>query len=102
MKTAFPSNENLARELREDVARICLPYGRMVGTKGHDDAEAYLLARLTEIGCVPYRGDSIRLSNEHTDGRWVSPDAATQLLTHAESRRVLLTVEGALSRSVGG
>jgi 8-oxo-dGTP pyrophosphatase MutT (NUDIX family) len=48
------------------------------------------------------RNDSIHLSHEHTDGRWVSPDAATRLLTHAESRRVLITVEDALSRSVGG
>ena len=61
MNFAFPSTDDLARQLREDVERICLPCGRMVGTKGHAEAEAYLLGRMTEIGSVPYRGDSIRL-----------------------------------------
>ena len=60
-QAAFPSTDNLSRQLREDVERICLPHGRKVGTKGHAEAEAYLLGRMTEIGCVPYRGDSIRL-----------------------------------------
>lgn len=57
----FPSPDDLARQLREDVENICVPQGRRVGTEGHDEAEVYLLGRMTEIGCVPYRGDSIRL-----------------------------------------
>ncbi len=45
------------------------------------------------------RGDSVRLSHEHTDARWVSPDEAMRVLTHVESRRVLLSVEEALRRA---
>jgi len=48
------------------------------------------------------RGDAIRLSHEHTDGRWLVPAEALQILTHAESRRVLETVEDALSRASAG
>ena len=59
--SAFPSEEQLAQRLREDVKRLCLPNGRIVGSDGHDEAEAYLLQRLQEIGCVPYRGESSRL-----------------------------------------
>jgi 8-oxo-dGTP pyrophosphatase MutT (NUDIX family) len=44
------------------------------------------------------QGSAVRLSSEHTDGRWVAIDAAMRILTHAESRRVLLAVEEALSR----
>lgn len=59
--TAFPSTDDLSRQLREDVEKICLPHGRKVGTKGHDEAEAYLLGRMATIGCLPYCGESIRL-----------------------------------------
>jgi 8-oxo-dGTP pyrophosphatase MutT (NUDIX family) len=48
------------------------------------------------------RGDAIRLSHEHTDGRWLVPAEALQILTHAESRRVLEAVEDALSRASAG
>ncbi len=48
------------------------------------------------------RGDAIRLSREHTDGRWLVPAEALQILTHAESRRVLEAVEDALSRASAG
>jgi len=60
-QSIFPSNEELVRQLQEDVERICQPCGRMVGTKGHEEAEAYLLRRMEKIGCVPYRDESIRL-----------------------------------------
>jgi hypothetical protein len=59
-QTEFPPADLLARILRDDVEKICLPHGRRVGTQGHDLAEAYLHERMTEIGCLPYRGDSIR------------------------------------------
>ena len=59
--STFPSDDQLAQRLREDVERISLPYGRVVGSDGHAEAEAYLHQRLQEIGCEPYRGESIRL-----------------------------------------
>lgn len=61
MNTAFPPT-SLARQLQDDVEKICFPYGRRVGTHGHDEAESYLYERMIEIGCVPYREDSIRLA----------------------------------------
>jgi len=44
--------------------------------------------------------DAICLSDEHTDGRWVSAAEALRVLTHAESRRILLSVEESLSHRV--
>lgn len=49
------------RQLRADVEAICFPRGRMVGSPGHRKARKVLCARLDEIGCVPYRGDSFEL-----------------------------------------
>ena len=46
---------------------IALPNGRRVGSPGHAVAEKCIEARLREIGCVPYRGDSFRLP--YTVGR---------------------------------
>jgi 8-oxo-dGTP pyrophosphatase MutT (NUDIX family) len=43
------------------------------------------------------RGESVALSREHTDARWVTVEEALRVLTHAESRRVLLSVEDGLS-----
>jgi len=39
---------------------------------------------------------AIHLSHEHTDARWVNAVDAQSLLTHAESRRVLVSVDEAL------
>lgn len=44
-------------------------------------------------------GESVALSREHTDARWVTAAEALRVLTHAESRRVLLSVEEGLLRS---
>jgi len=49
------------RQLKDDVAAICLPRGRVVGSPGHKKARAYLAGRLEEIGCVPFQGDSFEL-----------------------------------------
>lgn len=64
---AFPSSKELAQQLRADVEGIAFEHGRRVGSAGHDEAEAYLLERLEEIGCLPYRGDSLRLP--YTSGK---------------------------------
>jgi hypothetical protein len=50
------------RQLREDVARICPPFGRMVGSDGHRHAREYLAGRMREIGLVPYRGSSFGMA----------------------------------------
>ena len=55
------STRSTVRQLRDDVAAICLPRGRMVGSPGHKKARQYLAGRLAEIGCVPFAGDSFEL-----------------------------------------
>ena len=50
------------RRLREDVAKICPPSGRMVGSDGHRHAREYLAGRLQEIGVRPYRGSSFGMT----------------------------------------
>lgn len=63
----FPSVKDLARQLRADVDGIAFEYGRRVGKAGHDEAEAFLLERLEDIGYCPYRGGSLRLP--YTSGK---------------------------------
>ena len=52
---------SLPELLQRDVAAICYPQGRMVGSQGHKDARRHLAARLKEIGCQPFIGDSFEL-----------------------------------------
>ena len=56
------------------------------------------LTKIVTYFAVRVHSDSIRLSDEHTDGRWVSVEDAMRILTHTESRRILLSVEEVLSR----
>lgn len=58
---ATHSTRSTGRQLRADVEAICFPRGRMVGSPGHRKARKVLCARLDEIGCVPYRGDTFEL-----------------------------------------
>lgn len=51
----------LAALLREDTEAICYADGRKVGTSGHERARARLVQRLTDIGCIPFSGDSLEL-----------------------------------------
>ena len=51
----------LAESLKNDVYELCQPRGRMVGSKGHKIAEAWVDRRLGEIGCIPYRGKTFAL-----------------------------------------
>jgi peptidase M28-like protein len=51
----------LARKLKQDVAAIALPEGRVVGSAGHGKARRYLLARMEELGLEPYTGHSLEL-----------------------------------------
>lgn len=55
------NTKSLATRLENDVRELCLPEGRMVGTEGHAVAEAWVSRRLSEIGCIPYRGESLAL-----------------------------------------
>jgi len=52
---------NPVRALKNDIERLALPGGRMVGSHGHAVARAYLLKRLAQIGLRPYRRDSFCL-----------------------------------------
>ena len=57
----LPDIDELAGKLKTDVYELCLPDGRMVGTKGHQVAEQFLLKRLKETGCEPYSGDGFEM-----------------------------------------
>jgi hypothetical protein len=59
--------KTLADSLMNDVYELCQPGGRMVGTRGHKAAEAWVHRRLGEIGCIPYRGKTFALPY-HVDG----------------------------------
>jgi hypothetical protein len=59
----------IAAQLRADVAAIALPDGRMVGSRGHARARAYLERRLAEVGLVPYRGEGFALSYRNAPAR---------------------------------
>ncbi len=52
---------NPIHALRNDVERLALPSGRMVGSEGHAIARAYLVERLGQVGLHPYVGDSFCL-----------------------------------------
>ena len=56
------SSESIEERLREDVARICPPSGRMVGSVGHREAREYLSVRLLELGLQPYRGSGFGMA----------------------------------------
>ena len=53
-----------ANRLKRWVYDLALPEGRMVGTVGHEHAKQYLVKELSELGCVPYVGDSFELPYE--------------------------------------
>ena len=54
----------VAKQLENDVYQLCQPCGRRVGTEGHQIAERWVEQRLSEIGCLPYRGDRFSLPYE--------------------------------------
>jgi len=56
------SEDKLVKQLREDVARICPPLGRTVGSVGHRQAREYLSGRLRDLGLKPYRGSSFGMA----------------------------------------
>ena len=62
--TNMKPNQSLAKQLENDVDKLCQPCGRRVGTEGHRLAEKWVEQRLNEIGCLPYRGDRFSLPYE--------------------------------------
>ena len=58
MNELMPS---LVSALHADVEAICLPEGRMVGSRGHRIVRERLARRLREIGCEPWRGTTFEL-----------------------------------------
>ena len=60
-KSTAPKIPELAAVLKRDVYDLCLPEGRVVGTRGHENAVSFLRRRLGEVGCVPYDGSDFGL-----------------------------------------
>lgn len=57
-------------KLQADVLALATPEGRMVGTRGHDVAEQYLLTRMVDLGLRPYRGTTPVLPYESLGQRF--------------------------------
>lgn len=53
--------QQVIQQLRDDVAHLARPEGRMVGTAGHARARRDLVARLTALELQPYGGDGFEL-----------------------------------------
>lgn len=51
--------------IERDVHELTAHGGRAVGSVGHRNARAYIVARMTEIGLTPYRS---RFIHEYEDG----------------------------------
>jgi hypothetical protein len=49
-------------KLREDVAALAMPAGRLIGTPGHAAARRFLTRRLQEMGLRAYAGKSLDLA----------------------------------------
>ncbi|HRI89362.1 MAG TPA: M28 family peptidase [Candidatus Hydrogenedentes bacterium] len=41
-------------QLREDVTKLALPHGRLIGTPGHAAARSYIVRRIHELALEPY------------------------------------------------
>lgn len=52
----------LARKLKQDVAAIALPEGRVVGSPGHAKARRYLLTRMEKLGLESLQGNGLELT----------------------------------------
>lgn len=61
--------------IREDVLKLAVADGRLVGTPGHDMAREYLVHRLGSLGIDPYANDSFELPY-HRDGQHFANVAA--------------------------
>jgi hypothetical protein len=51
-------------KLQADVSALATPQGRRVGTRGHDAAKDYLLARMGDLDLRPYHAESSELRYE--------------------------------------
>jgi len=96
--------EAAMREIREETGIVDVGLVADVSIESHYPVRrgGRPLRKTVTYFAARVRGDAIRLSHEHTDGRWLAPSEALQILTHAESRRVLEAVEDALSRASAG
>jgi 8-oxo-dGTP pyrophosphatase MutT (NUDIX family) len=94
--------EAAMREIREEtgIAEIDLVPGLSVRSDYIVRRGGRPLRKTVTYFAARVRGDAILLSHEHTDARWVVPAEALRILTHAESRRVLETVEVTLTSQI--
>jgi len=58
--------------LKDDVSVLATAQGRMVGSRGHDEAKDHIVARLKTIGVQPYAGYSLELPYDHGGERFVN------------------------------
>lgn len=54
-------NISLAKDVKKIVYDLALPEGRMVGTKGHERAQAYLVRQMEKLGLEFYSGNSFEI-----------------------------------------
>ena len=71
MITVFSMNK-LAQQLKKDVAILCKPQGRLVGSAGHRDARNYIIDRLRVTGIEPYKDDSYEFPYEYDGESFVN------------------------------
>jgi 8-oxo-dGTP pyrophosphatase MutT (NUDIX family) len=93
--------EAAMREIREETGIVAVDLVGGVSIESHYPIrrDGRPLRKTVMYFAARVCGDAIRLSHEHTDGRWLVPAEALRILTHAESRRVLEAVEDALSHA---
>jgi 8-oxo-dGTP pyrophosphatase MutT (NUDIX family) len=89
------------REIREEtgISPVELVGGVSVVSRYPIQRGGRALLKTVTYFAAQVRGDSVTLSREHTDARWVTAAEAVRVLTHAESRRVLLSVDSELARA---
>ncbi|NUM53557.1 MAG: M28 family peptidase [Candidatus Hydrogenedentes bacterium] len=52
----------MTKQMRADVDSLALPHGRMVGSRGHAEARAYVLRRIQELALEPYARGSFEFA----------------------------------------
>lgn len=62
----------LAQQLKKDVAILCKPEGRLVGSNEHRDARHYIIDRLRTVGVEPYKNDSYEFPYEYDGESFVN------------------------------
>ncbi len=91
------------REIREEtgIDRVELVGGVSVTSRYPIRREGRALRKTVTYFAARAGRETVELSHEHTDARWLPIEEAVRVLTHAESRRVLVSVVAALLKNNG-